>query len=226
VQRELQAAQSRAAVLQNSFQTYAGRPTGVDMAETGQPGTRPDSDRVVPQLSDSFIDRMVQLLSASSDLAYRQQMVQRIIDSSFEEVVPLEKEVQYYTDVVNALPSGGAGTSSEGAIAPKVESVYGKIVRATDLLRTLHEQLSKNLLPESELVTWTGPPVAQTERGISLAKLLLVGFLVLLVSFPVILAACLIHYRLNLADDEIQALPAPQSDGSVSLPRNPAAGES
>jgi hypothetical protein len=159
-------------------------------------------ENVTPQLTESFIDRLVQLSTQSTDLGYRQRAVDDIIRESMA-LVPFESEIAHYENVLSAYAtSGGVQPVTEDEARRQLGVAYANTLATIDQLVELYRLLSKNLNPGNVMYTTTAPPVQHTERTMSLMRLGIYGVLVGMLSLPLIIAACLIHNRMREENEE------------------------
>jgi hypothetical protein len=202
-QRQLKAAQDRTEASRQALVVYAMDQRGL-APSSGQNAEasltsktqRPAGETVMPQLSDTFLDRLMALTSQSADTKYRQKLVDEYRDAS-KESIPLQTVVAYDLQLVREVGSAtGGGATIDGA------SAHAQIVAAQQQVRLLianvnqiYQVVSRNLNPSAQLFTMTEPPSTRTERAQSLAHLFLYYVLILLLALPVIIVACLLHNR-------------------------------
>ncbi|HEX7152391.1 MAG TPA: hypothetical protein VF618_12960 [Thermoanaerobaculia bacterium] len=200
-QRQLEAQIAKAEAMRQSLAVYS-RPQ-LD-GGTAAPNTARTSENetVMPQLSDSFLDRLVTLTSESGDTRFRQSLVEQYQRASLE-IIPLQQAVAYdrtVLDQVRGATAGGNGAASE-ALRKQIEDTRAEVRKLVGKLNLLHKRLSEqNLNPPTQLYTTTGTPVTRVQRAQSLKDLALYGALLLLLALPVTLAACLIHNRMREED--------------------------
>jgi hypothetical protein len=161
----------------------------------------------MPQLSDTFLDRLVTLSKQATDSQYRQKMVQQYQDA-VAATIPLEQAVRYQQQVLDQMKGAVA-------VAPRADerTVRGEIESATTEVRGLigkvneiYQLLSRNLNPSTQLLSVTGPPLTRIERGRTFGRLAIYGALVLLVSLPVIVVLCLLHNRVREEEAASQSI--------------------
>jgi hypothetical protein len=152
----------------------------------------------MPQLGDNFLDRLVDLTTKAQNGAVRQRLVNDY-RHALTEVVPAQQAVGYDTQVLTDIRTGTSGTSKQSdraAVAAEIAGVRSDtrslIVKANELYRAA----SRMLVPTTELVAFTSPPVTRTIHGIDLKRLALFGVLTLLVALPFTVLACLLHHRM------------------------------
>lgn len=209
---ELEQARARVDAIREGLLIYTRNelPAAVNMTEdrTDSKGPRETRETVMPQLSDTFLDRLVSITSENADRVYRQKEVfelkRAVLESS-----PLEQEVEYYQAMatrVRTLPVSRTPTAQELAgWKPRISSITKDYASALENLDAIYNQLSETQNSSGNLFTVTGPPVRRVERTVSPKHLALNGLLTLLVALPVILALCFVHDRLRKEEQVAQA---------------------
>lgn len=200
-QRYLKSAQDYADTIRQSFAVYSMHDFTTENTATGahdQMRQPQRSDTLMPQISDSFLDRLVTLTSQSSDVQYRQKLVDDYRSAS-QAVIPAQQAAAYDQEVL-VLVKSTASTPSSGEAAGVRNEIISTKNEVKLLLRrvnNIYEAVSRNLSPSKELFTLTAPPVVRTEHSHSLSQLALFGVAVLALSLPVIIILCLIHARVR-----------------------------
>ncbi|HYC60610.1 MAG TPA: hypothetical protein VEK79_13680 [Thermoanaerobaculia bacterium] len=164
--------------------------------------TRPET--VMPQLSETFIDRLIQITSRSADHDFRQKFAQEYRREAVA-VVPLEQAVSYDRAVLDLVRRGGAGGNiTREAVESQINATREEVRRLVVEIREIYESLSANLNPSTALMTVTGS-TSRVERTISIKRLGLYGLLTMLLSLPVIIFSCLIHNRVREEEESEEA---------------------
>jgi hypothetical protein len=201
-QRYLKSAQDYADTIRQSFAVYSMRdftpentitPTGAH----DQPRQQ-HSDTLMPQISDSFLDRLVTLTSQSSDVQYRQKLVDDYRSAS-QAVIPAQQAAAYDQEVL-VLVKSTASTPTSGeatGVRNEIISTKNEVKQLLGRVNNIYDAVSRNLSPSKELYTLTAPPVVRTEHSHSLSQLAVYGVAVLTLSLPVIVILCLIHARVR-----------------------------
>ena len=213
-QRELRARQQAAEQVRQALAVYTldQRALGRDSRSATSPGssTPPEQtaagapglsgETVMPQLSDSFLDRLVALSAQSNDVKYRQKMIEDFRRLAAR-AIPAEEAVAYDQQLLRDLKGDGpAGSKADAAaITAELDGARAEAKRLTAEVNEVYATVSHNLNPSTELYTLTGPPVSRAERAISLPRLGLYGLLLLLLALPIIVIVCLAH---NLMREE------------------------
>jgi hypothetical protein len=203
-ERVLAAARMREEALRNALLTYESqapslpRPGATETRRTVEPVTRPSGDTVMPQLSESFLDRIVDLSNRNADREYRQRLTDEIKQASLA-VIPAEASVRYDRELMEAFQ--GASSRPNPTAAPALEESWQNLIAQMRLIVTqmneIHQLASRQLNPSTELYRVTGPTVFRVDRTISPKRLALGGLLVLLIGIPVVIAGVLFHNRVR-----------------------------
>lgn len=209
-QRMLQAKQEVVGSVRQALAAYD--PSAANAASEARTPSAADSsskpasgsvETLMPQISETFLDRLVALSKQAADTQYRQRAIDKLMQAS-EDVVPWQQAVRYDEDLLQQLHNGAGGG---GSITPaEVERrIRQSEEQARNLLAKINEiylVISANLDPGTEIYTVTSVPASRTERQASLPRLAMWGFVVVLASFPLIVAACLIHNRVREEERE------------------------
>ena len=199
--RMLNAAQRRENALKDALATYQEQRRARDMTKIAAEGRpSPAGETVMPQISESFLDRIVDLTNQTADRQFRQDLVNQIKKAALQ-VVPLQTSVSYDQQLVNefkAAPSRGAPSQAEvEAMRRQWDQVYAEVAKTIGQINEIYVIASKQLNPVTELFTVTSPIQARVDRAVSLSRLLLYGILVFLISIPVVIGGALIHNRIH-----------------------------
>jgi len=213
--RGLTAVESRADSIKQSLELYSlnqGRrePTRKDTSPT----SGPSAETVMPQLSDTFIDRLVTLTNQANDATYRQQLIESLRHQN-EIAVPMRLAITYEREVLEAARAARAESDSRtgGAVEKDILATKSEVRILISRLNEIYDLLSANLNPSRELYTVTAPPLTTNRHAKSLASIGLFGILTLLVALPIIVALCLLHAHIRAEEiDEARRLPAGASE--------------
>lgn len=197
-ERALDAARGREAALRNALATYESAQGGPSRTvrpttATSEPSTTRET--VMPQISDTFLERIVDLANRNADRDFRQTLTEEIKEASLA-AVPLEAAVKYDHELIEAFGTpAGAGESLdiEGPWAALLADVQAAIRQVNEI----YVAASRQLYPETELFSILGPPVTVTQRAISPVRLALGGILTLLIAIALIIGIVLIHNRVR-----------------------------
>ena len=104
-------AEKRVAAVQESLRAYMLQRGAVPEAGSGSgeliPTVAPGSETMMPQLGESFLDRLLEMSTMNSDVGYRQRLTDRVIDESIA-VAALEREQAYYEDLSRSVADLGS----------------------------------------------------------------------------------------------------------------------
>ena len=192
--------------LQEALRDYVLQRGGLTMTDRGPAGGTGGSSAqpggvgaLMPQLGESFLDRLVELSTQNNDIQYRQDLTDRIIRESVV-VAILDKELAYYAELSRSVKGIGAGAGSASRTAAetvtrRLKEAMAGITTAVDQLNAIYEEISKhNLNPSTLLYAKTRPFTVRTVRAIGLRSAALVLLLVFLLSVVLVPIACLIHH--------------------------------
>lgn len=201
-QQQLDASQKVADFTRESLLMYE-QPTAAERAQSLGPtrsaaeGSK-GSEAVTPQLSDTFLDRLVTLSGRAADAQYRQQLVDAY-RSAMTNTIPLKEAVAQDQELLKEVqkPSGGATALDAAAARAQIEQARAEVGQLMVKTNELFQIISNNMTPSTQLYTLTAPPTTRVLRAYSLPRLALFGLLLLLLSLPVILAGVLIHNRVR-----------------------------
>lgn len=202
-QRRLKGMQDNAEAIRQSLAAYSNN----DRAMSPEPETAATSirsnqtpprtgDTLMPQINETFLDRLVDLTSKANDISYRQKLVDdyRLASTS---LIPAEQAVTYDQQVLTLLRSGNNTPAPDGAVRNEITTSQAETVQLATRIKEIYDSLSRNLNPSNELYTLTAPPLAHIEHSRSLGSLALYGVLLLAFALPVIVAFCLVHARIR-----------------------------
>jgi len=214
-QRDYEQSKAHVAMLQNSLSAYmGGQQNPVRDAAGIQANSLSSNQTVTPQLTEGFLDKIVKLATDSSDMKYRQDLITEANRVAITELLPAEKEVQYYQTIAQQMSAFAAMTSGDlSARAADVKAVedaenaaYASVIKSLQQVSEAYLVLSRNLNPDGVLYTFSGPVVSQSEKSVPPKRLVLFGVLITLLSLPVIVFFCLLHARVQaeegLEDEE------------------------
>jgi hypothetical protein len=200
LQREAEAAQQTLAMFVSGkvapaevTQVNAPRP-----AQQAAPGT---SETVMPQLSDTFIDRIIQLTSATGDTEYRQRLANNYQETALRSL-PLHEAVAYDRSFLDSIRSGSGGdTLTVEAVDQQLATTRADVRQLVVKTHDLYRELSANLNPSTELLSRTGVPTTRMERSLTVKQLATYGVLVGALSLPLLIFLCLVHNRVREEDE-------------------------
>ena len=194
-------ASKRVSAVQKSLRAYMLQRGAVPEAGAGGaiPRPAPGGEAMMPQLGESFLDRLVEMSTMNSDIEYRQRLTDRIIEESVA-VAALEREQAYYEDLSRSVADLGRRSERLDrerelvSIEAGFEGAFNQVVVAVEQVNAIYEELSThNLNPTTLLYTVTAPFTMRTERALSLRTAVLYGALVFMLSLFVVPLGCLAH---------------------------------
>jgi len=180
----------RIKALQEALRSYA-QPGAVEPLPAGE-GRAPT---MTPQLSESFIDRLVQLSTQSVDVQYRQDLTRRIIEDGML-LAELSRQVTYYESMRRSFASAraGAGPGGESDVTRRTGKAFDDLARSMDQVHAIYELICRqNLNPNTVLYSITGPFSVRTTSSLSLRTTLLYLLVTLFAAMIVIPLVCLAH---------------------------------
>jgi hypothetical protein len=165
-------------------------------------GSAPGQETVMPQLNESFIDRLISLTSNYGDSEYRQRLTDDYRRASLS-ILPLEQAVAYDRSVVAAMRSPGAsdGITREQA-RQDIDAARSEVRNLVLKVHEIYRLLSRSLNPSKELLTVTGGQSTRVERAVGIKRLALYGILTCFIALPIIVILCLIHNRIREEEAE------------------------
>ena len=178
--------------LQNRSPSTAVRGPG---PSTPDPNRAAPTETLMPQLGDTFIDRLAELTRASAGLEYRQKLIDEYRRLT-RELIPAQEAVAYDEDLVARVRTAERGGGADRrTVTADLERIRADVSALLVELNDIYGSLSRNRTPVAELFTTTAPFTTQSIRGRDAGVLVLYGVLVLLISLPILLMTALIHHR-------------------------------
>ncbi len=206
LQLDKEETEGRARALQNSLREYVSQtaPRASGASESGATGVgtrqdRADAPALMPQLSESFLDRLeaMSVLTQKGEMEYRRKLTDQVIEET-RRVATFDKELQYYEGLNRAIQ--GVGSRPAGSpelvalITRRSQNALEVITKATNALSDFYNELSAhNLSPEARLYAITGPFTEQTVQSLSRGRVVLAFALAMMLTLVLVPAGCLIH---------------------------------
>ena len=199
-QRQLESAQRVADSVRDSIAMYA-QPSATETTSSAGAVKMPEQakagEAVMPQLSDSFLDRLVAMSGRATDAKYRQALVDDFRKATAD-TIPLKQAVAYDTSVLEELRKSSAGSALNPAtVRSEIDQTRTEVGGLIDKMNELFQIVSRNMTPSAQLFTLTGPPTTRTLRSVSAPRIALYGILVLLIALPAVVVLCLLHNRVR-----------------------------
>jgi hypothetical protein len=206
-ERQLATQQRIAEASQRTLAMYMNTPTsGESLIVRGQDAraeTSPtDGETVMPQLSDSFLERLIQLTSSATDSDYRKRLTEQFREGTLA-IGPLTQAVAYDQSVIDLLQSGSQERDSitKEIAQQQITATREEVRQLVTKVHELYNDISRNLNPSTELMT-VATPTTRVDRTMSLKRLALFGVLVLLVALPITIFLCFLHHRIRREEEE------------------------
>lgn len=173
---------------------------------------QPANETVMPQLSDSFLDRVIQFAANASDLTYRKTLAEDFRESSLR-VVPLQQGVAYDSAVLDVVRSASAGATNltRPMVDQELMTMRQELRRIVQQVHEVHTQVSRNMNPSTQLMSVVGVPSTRFERSIGIKKLFLYGILTCFIALPIIVVLCLVHNRIREEEAAERSRPIPSA---------------
>jgi hypothetical protein len=159
---------------------------------------------VIPQLGESFLDRLMDLAGSKGDIGFRKDLTERMIGSGLLQAEQTS-EVSYYKELSNAFKNvkkWEGDDARRAATLKEIQSRFTLIIAEMEKslieIRQLYEMISvRNLRPASALFGVEKPMSMDSRSAFSIPRFL--GFGILFVGFVGFLTAAgaLLHARLG-----------------------------
>ena len=174
------------------------RPAGAGGEGTSGGGRELSGGTVIPQLGESFIDRLMNLSDSKGDKGFRKDLTERMISSGLQQAQQTS-EVSYYRELQTAF-KGGRKSAGDAATLQEIQTRFSAIIaemeKSLKEIQQLYEMISaRNLRPASALFGVEKPMAMGSKRAFSFTRFLGLG--ILFVGFVGFLAAvgALLHAR-------------------------------
>jgi hypothetical protein len=144
---ERQELQSRNKGMQQVVVDYSAGRTGGQTSASGS--TTGSTAGLMPQLSDGFLDRILDLSGQSTDITFRQDISRQIIGNE-KGMFELESERQLYQRSLDALQKGAAASqvNIKEVVDARIANLMGRLKSTLENISLLHAALStRNLQP-------------------------------------------------------------------------------
>ena len=191
VQLQREQVRQRVSSLQEALRAYQQ----VGGADTAAAGAEARTGGVSPQLSESFIDRLVQLSTQANDVKYRQDLTDRIIEDGVL-LADLNRQAEYYDSMRKAFASEHPSTNTAVAaeVTRRISELYSNVSQSIDQVQAVYKQIAQqNLNPDTVLYTVTSPFVVRTTSSLTLSTVFLYLLITLFAAMIVIPLACVAH---------------------------------
>ena len=190
LQLEAQEIASQADSIQRALADYvASRPGSgrsqetVPSQGTGAPQTLLGGSNIIPQISDSFIDRVVNLSTQGVDVAFRQELSKQSIEIARKKAKNASDR-QLYERMQVAISGTASATSGEhreevlGVVAGQVGILIAELKSDLQNLQLLHQEISQRNLQPSMVYSIVLPFYQEPVSTVSMRIIgLLAGFI-------------------------------------------------
>ena len=190
VQVRREEVRQRMASLQQALNAYQQTPGMPSAMTTGD--SRPG---VTPQVSESFIDKLVQLSQKADDVEYRQDLTNRVIAEG-SALADASRQVEYYQTMVKAFASARPARNEavEAEVTRRTKELQSEIGRTLDRVEALYRLISQqNLNPDSVVYSVTAPFIVRTTSALTPRTIAFYFLMTLFAALLIIPVACLAH---------------------------------
>jgi len=197
-QRQLESTQRLADSIRESIAVYE-QPRVNEAANSAKTAEQPKAgEAVMPQLSDTFLDRLVAMTSRAADAQYRQNVADDY-RKAIADTIPSKQAVAYDTAVLEEFrkPGGGSAALNAASARAQIDQTRNEVGQLINKMNELFQIISRNMTPSTQLFSLSSSPTTRTLRSVSPQRLALYGLLVILLALPVIIALCLLHNRIR-----------------------------
>jgi hypothetical protein len=188
VQRSREEVKQRITSMEGALRAYQQR-GGADLAAAA--GDR--TGGLTPQVSESFIDRLVQLSTQANDVEYRQNLTTRMIEEGAT-IAALNRQVEYYQSMRAAFASQrqSSNPALEADVRRRTEQLYTTLGESLDQVGALFRLVSQqNLNPDTILYSITSPFMVRTTSALAWRTVMFYLALTLFAAIILIPLACL-----------------------------------
>jgi hypothetical protein len=200
---------AHANAFREALEVYAQRPKDTSPLTATKEGDKQGESLV---LSDSFIDKIVELTTRSTDVNYRQSLADDYRKAAMA-TISVKSAVEYDKQILELLRNarGGGSAADAESFKSSIAAIRAEVRRLITKTNEIYQIESTNLRPSSQLFSMTAPPATRIERSRSLATLALAGIAVLLIAFVLIILGILLQrsMREDREDEEAQHREAP-----------------
>lgn len=201
-------AQDRERKAREALEVYIGTEKRAGGTSTGRgeglttSGREPGTAAVIPQFGESFIDRLMTLANRNSDVAFRQDLTERMISAGLTQMAAA-RETAYYKDLPSSfrgVRKSGTDGASRSVVLKDIEarfaSASAELEKSLDEIRQLYELVSaRNLRPASALYSTERPMSMNSISAFSVYRFLALGLLFVGFAGFVAVAGALLHTR-------------------------------
>ena len=167
----------------------------------GSGGGAGGGQAMMPQLDQSFLDRIMTLSTAQADAEYRRKLTDRLIEESVK-MAARSREAAYYDDLVKELRT----TTTRAVGSPEIVALiktrsleaFDEIAKGVEQTAAIYRELSAlNLNPSTTLFSVSGPFSLQTQRSLTLKTVILYFVLLMMLTLIIAPIGCLVHHAVR-----------------------------
>lgn len=205
-ERQMQRTRREAESLAETLRLYAGAtPASAAAVAPGTPPARQATETVMPQIGDSFLDRVVAMATESSDREFRKQRIEEITTAQFRGI-PHEQEIDHYRQTIEQVlgiePTRRASPEDLAAVQAELRAISSEFEVIVRDAIALYESVGRTSNSPSALYSVTGPVAMRIERPVEGKQILLYGLIVFLAALPLAAFASLLHARFREEEND------------------------
>jgi hypothetical protein len=203
-QRYLESQQQKAEAARSSLALYMssrGEAVQNAVAQARATATTPvvpnNTTTVMPQLTESFLEQLVQMTTNTAEITYRRSLSEEYRHAALD-IIPVQQGVAYDQAVLDIVRNtGGSSSITREAVDRQLIDTREEIRQIVVQLHEIHAAVSRNMNPSTELLSLIGVPATRLERSVGVKMLALYGILTAFIALPIIVVLCLLHNRVR-----------------------------
>lgn len=178
--REMTAVQSRMKSVERALARYAGSSTPL-LGSSGTGLSANAGSALMPQLSESFIDRMLEMASTQVDIEFRQDLSHKVVELG-KELARLQAEQQVYENMRRRLNNIDASMESrrpalEEWAAEQSKALVETLRNTLDNIQALYQEISLRSLEPTTIYVAPKPVEMKRVSPVSLGRFALLLFM-------------------------------------------------
>lgn len=175
-------ADTRRAQLQAALQTFAAEST----SSRGAVASGDASGAVSTQLSDTFLDRLIDIAGESGAMEFRQDLTNRIITAG-EEGLAVDQDIAFYQETLRLLREAMRGVRPDSLrpedVTEAFAAIQARVIETLELTSEAYERISESTLnPRTTLYRVVGPFSVRTVAARSAQSLATAGAAAVIIS--------------------------------------------
>jgi hypothetical protein len=189
LRRIRETADTRPTQLQAALQTFTAESASSQSASTS--GEAAGAGAISTQLSDTFLDRLIDIAGQSGAMEYRQDLTNRIIAAG-EEGLQVDQDIAFYQETLRLLREAMRGARPE-ALRPEdvteaFDAIQARVIETLELTSEAYERVSESTLnPRTTLYRIVGPFSVRTVAARSAQSLATTGAAAVVISIMFLL---------------------------------------